>query len=574
MVDVTPRAGATTVSVGPRPRGARLALSMASNDVRRFVRVPLAAFFTLLFPLLFLLLLATLLGNPIVQPALDVRVAQYLVPLLSVFGVAMAAYTSLAVHVATDRERGVLKRLHGTPLPTWAHLGGLALSRLLLSAVAVAIVTAAGVAFFDVHVVWHRLPAVAVTLVAGVACFTALGLAVAGFVRSSAAAQALTLATLLPLCFVSGVFVDIAELPSGLAAIGNVFPLRHVADAMVEGFVPGADGWGLRFGDLAVVLLWTLAGALVAMRRLSWEPAPARAHQPPETAEVEPVEPAAPGAAIRDDATRPAGADADVPAGPSPRPSWWSLVRAQTRYTLRTTVRDRTTLVLAVAFPTVLMAVMGTVDRALLWDGVPRVQHDLAGFTAYGVAIAAYVTLPQAMTLQIESGVLKRLTGTPLPMSAYLAARLAVTALLGFAVAWFVGLVAVISYDARVEAAPLPAAVATILVGTATCAALGLVLAFAVRSSRAVTAVGLGTLLPLAFLSDVFVVGGAPPQTLSVIGWLLPLRHFTAALYLATGPGVMDWAAWLGHIGVLALWFLAAAAVAWLLAPRALPRVG
>jgi ABC-2 type transport system permease protein len=82
---------------------------------------------------------------------------------------------------------------------------------------------------------------------------------------------------MLPLYFICGVFVVVTALPSWLVKVANVFPVRHLADALLVAHNPHASGSGFAAGDLLVLALWAVAGLLVAIRRFSWLP---RAHQP------------------------------------------------------------------------------------------------------------------------------------------------------------------------------------------------------------------------------------------------------------------------------------------------------
>ena len=87
-----------------------------------------------------------------------------------------ATFTSLAYNLTTLRERGILKRLRGTPLPTSAYLAGLAGNAVANAALQLAIVIVAGKFAFGVD--WPRdWGSLAVFAVAGVVCFTLLGVA-------------------------------------------------------------------------------------------------------------------------------------------------------------------------------------------------------------------------------------------------------------------------------------------------------------------------------------------------------------------------------------------------------------
>ena len=79
-------------------------------------------------------------------------------------------------------------------------------------------------------------------------------------------------AIILPLCFVSGVFIPISVLPTWLADIGKVFPVHALAAALLEAYNPHTSGSALSWGDLGVLCAWGVAGLIVAMRRFTWLP--------------------------------------------------------------------------------------------------------------------------------------------------------------------------------------------------------------------------------------------------------------------------------------------------------------
>ena len=116
------------------------------------------------------------------------------------------------------------------------------------------------------------LAAAAVVLVLAAVCFAVLGLAVMTFVHSAQALTGVTLGTLLPLAFVSDIFILGASFPPVLEAVSWFFPLRHASAAMSEALAPSITGTGLAWEHLAVLLAWTVAGALVLARRFGWEP--------------------------------------------------------------------------------------------------------------------------------------------------------------------------------------------------------------------------------------------------------------------------------------------------------------
>jgi ABC-2 type transport system permease protein len=82
------------------------------------------------------------------------------------------------------------------------------------------------------------------------------------------AATAITL----PLYFISGVFVAVTVLPHWLADVGEIFPVRHLANALLVAYNPHTTGLGFAGDDLLIVAAWGVAGLLIALRNFSWVP--------------------------------------------------------------------------------------------------------------------------------------------------------------------------------------------------------------------------------------------------------------------------------------------------------------
>jgi ABC-type multidrug transport system permease subunit len=531
------------VVVLPRPRPAvrrgavGLVATLTGYGLRSFLRSPIAAFFTIGLPVLFLVIIGALFGNARIDSLGGVRTAQFFTPALAVFGAAQAAFCVLATDTALMRERGVFQRLRGTPTPPWAILTARICAAVVLAGLAVTLVLAAGVLVYDVQVVWRTVPAAVLTLLVGVTSFAALGLAAASVLRSSSAVQSATNGLLITLAFVSDVFIVGGQLPVWLGRVGWFFPLRHFADAMSDAFNPFLPGNGFAGGHLAVLLAWGLAGVLVAARWFTWEPRPASrvaSHGVPVTGHRSGLRVAMPG-----------------------RPSIVRSVRTQVGYALLQLRQDSSSVFFAVVFPVLLLALF-----PVLMGGAERAEAAatmLPAMMTYGLAVTAYATLPAPIAQARERGALMRLAGTPMPRWAYLAGRvigaLAATSLTALALL----AVATLGYGVPVDAARLPALVVAFLLGVACFAALGLAVLTLVRGAQAVVAVTLGTLLPLCFISDVFVVGVRMPQPLATIADVLPLRHTVHALRAALDPGLAGGTgfAW-ADLGVLAAWTAAA----------------
>ena len=240
---------------------------------KAFVRNPASLFFTLIFPLMFLVIFTLIFGNGhiLVGPGKTVRVATFYVPAISAFSVVTACYTNIAMSMTFLRDSGALKRIHGSPLPVWGYMFARILHALIVAIFLVVICAAFGAVFYGATLPTSTLPAFALTVVVGAASFSILGVAISSFVPNADAAPAVVNFTVLPLLFISNVFIPLENPPQWLDIAGKIFPIRHFADALINSFFQ-LNGSGLRVNDLIVIAVWGLAGLVVALRFFQWEP--------------------------------------------------------------------------------------------------------------------------------------------------------------------------------------------------------------------------------------------------------------------------------------------------------------
>jgi len=240
-------------------------------DQKVFWRNPASVFFTVMLPLIFLFIFATIFGNEEIEER-GVKTTTYYVPAIIALAVISATTVSLAINLTEDRERGLLKRVRGTPLPPAAFVAGRVGNSLVVSVLMVVLVAALGKLVYDVSLPDQTIPAVLVTLAVGASAFCCLGFALTAFIPSEDAAPAITNAIMLPLYFVSGIFIPDSEIPSGVLNVADVFPLRHFFEAFFAAWDPNTTGAGFELGDLAIVAAWGLAGLAVAVLAFRWEP--------------------------------------------------------------------------------------------------------------------------------------------------------------------------------------------------------------------------------------------------------------------------------------------------------------
>ena len=249
------------------------ALVQLRADLKVFVRNPAALFFTAILPVVFLTMFVSIFGNARTGAEYgNVRVSTLQVPAFIALAVVSASFVGLAMGLTSIREDGVLKRVRGTPVPSWIVFAGRIGTAFVSTAVVTAILCAIGALAFGVTLPTSTLPGLLATLAVGAASFCALGIAYTALIPGDDAAPAMTNAVVLPLYFISGVFVPVSELPDGLASVAGVLPVKPFVDGLTIAFDPRTTGTGLAAGDLAVIAAWGLAGLLLAVRFFVWTP--------------------------------------------------------------------------------------------------------------------------------------------------------------------------------------------------------------------------------------------------------------------------------------------------------------
>ncbi len=249
----------------------RLMAHQFRYDVLSVWRNPQSRIFTLVLPLIFLYLFVSILGNgDIDQPGGAVSQATYFVPNMACFGLIGAAFVNLTVAVTIMRESGIFKRRRTTPVPLWVVVVGRTLTQMIVALAISVVLLAIGVAFYDVEAPWSTLPAVLVTILVGSLSFCCLAFAVSTFIGSADAAIPIAQVASLPLYFISGIFFPDSMMPKWITHVADVFPVRHLTQALLTCFNPHTHGSGFATGHLLILLAWAAAGVLIATRRFSW----------------------------------------------------------------------------------------------------------------------------------------------------------------------------------------------------------------------------------------------------------------------------------------------------------------
>jgi ABC-2 type transport system permease protein len=210
--------------------------------------------------------------------------------------------------------------------------------------------------------------------------------------------------------------------------------------------------------------------------------------------------------------------------------------------------------------PIIFLLLLGSVYGDEEIDGINGSTYLLSGLLGYGVVATAFAGLAISLVLRRESGVLKRVRGTPLPTVVYLSAVIASTLVVIAANAVAQLLVARFVLDARWPAS-LGGLALALLLGALVFAALGIALTGAMRSAEGSSALVNAIYLPLTFISGVFFSTEGLPGFLQAIADVSPLTYLLDLIrsLVLEGDAVYDSA---DSLLVLGAWGLAGLVVA------------
>ncbi|TDC69736.1 ABC transporter permease [Streptomyces hainanensis] len=236
-------------------------------------------------------------------------------------------------------------------------------------------------------------------------------------------------------------------------------------------------------------------------------------------------------------------------AAPLPR-----MIAAQAALETRMMLRHGEQLLLTVVIPTLLLVLFSTVDLVDV-DG-ERVDFLTPGVLALAVLSTAFTGQAIATGFERRYGVLKRLGASPLPRWALLCGKTAAV-LVTLALQTVLLTAAALALGWSPHGNPL-SVVVLLLLGTAACSGLGLLMAGTLRAEATLAAANLVFVLLLFFGGVVVPLDEFPDGARAVLG-LTPLAALSDGLRDVLRDGAaMPW----GDAGVLAVWAVLALAAA------------
>jgi ABC-2 type transport system permease protein len=229
-----------------------------------------SAFFTFLLPVLFFVILGSIYGDTKVKQEGGLKASWFLEAGMIGYGVAATCFAGLSITLVIRREAGVLKRIRATPLPRTTYVIAVLGSTFAVFLVEAVVLIAIGKLLFSVPVP-NALGSLLFVLALGALAFAAMGLGIAGLVRSAEGSSAVINAVYLPMAIISGTFVTTKAYPEFLKVIASVLPLTYYTRLTRDVMLHNAHFWN-DSSAIGVVLAWGAIGVVGAVRGFRWEP--------------------------------------------------------------------------------------------------------------------------------------------------------------------------------------------------------------------------------------------------------------------------------------------------------------
>ncbi len=237
-------------------------------EIKIFLREPLGAIGSILFPVLVFVVAGRLLAGRLTPNSSATGFVIVGLPVLASVLIALNGVLSLVTIISIYREGGILKRLRATPLRPHTILTAHVLVKLALTVVTMSIMVLAGKRYYPVNV---NIPVIGFTLALLISTWSILsiGFLIASLVPTARFAQPIGAAILYPMLSLCGLFVPLESLPPALRIAAHLLPLTY-AVSLLQGIFKG-EAWSAHMGDVAALVLVFAICTALSTKVFRWE---------------------------------------------------------------------------------------------------------------------------------------------------------------------------------------------------------------------------------------------------------------------------------------------------------------
>lgn len=228
-----------------------------------YTRNKAALFWVIIFPIGYMLLFGSIYGGQRTDPGNpnSLKVISFMVPGLVVMSLMSNGIIGNAGAMAIWRDKGILRRLHSTPLPIWQMLVSRIVVQSLIMVLQAFILIGIGIAVFGASFDTLGLVEAVPFIVLGAIVCMAIGQMIAALIRKPETVQIVSQVVFFPLMFLSGLFIPLNQLPDAIQEVGKFLPTAMMSDLIRGPMLSGFAGGVVNVTNLPMVV--SLIGVLV-----------------------------------------------------------------------------------------------------------------------------------------------------------------------------------------------------------------------------------------------------------------------------------------------------------------------
>lgn len=244
-------------------------MKMTWMEAKLFLREPVSAFFTLIFPLLMLFIFGTIYG---VQPVPGTDSPQSaigsLIPAFTAMTIGMTGLMPITITMATYRENGILRRLRTTPVSPLVVMAAQVIVVFAMTGLGMLLLVIAGKLVYHVEFTGNVFSVLGGFVLASLSFF-GIGFILAGTMPTARTAQVVAMVVLYPMLILSGAAWPRELMPAAVQKVSSFLPLTYVVN-LLRGLWFG-EAWSQHLLDVGVLVGMLVVGVLVSVKLFRWE---------------------------------------------------------------------------------------------------------------------------------------------------------------------------------------------------------------------------------------------------------------------------------------------------------------
>ncbi len=244
-------------------------LKMTWIESKLYLREPVGAFFSLIFPLMMLFIFGTVYSNVPTGPGSGGPGAiGGLIPAFTAMVIGINGLMAITVTMATYRENGILRRLRTTPVNPLVVMVAQVAVVFTMTSLGMLLLLIAGKLFYHVSIVGNPFSLLVGYTLSSLSFF-GIGFILAGTLPTARLAQIVAMVLMYPMLILSGAAWPRELMPAAVQKVAAFFPLTYVVN-LLNGLWLNQP-WGKHLLDVGVLVGMLLVGIIVSAKTFRWE---------------------------------------------------------------------------------------------------------------------------------------------------------------------------------------------------------------------------------------------------------------------------------------------------------------